>query len=334
MNKDHPLEHPRNPVTPVNPVNKFRSLRARQFKGLILLILTAAVLSFPGPIIPGPRRALCILTSNAPPYRENLDGIKARFEGKIDVAVMDADTARLAASIASDPPGLIFAIGSSAAEFAARRGQAVLFSMVYYPERHGLTGRENVAGLSLRVPPGKVVEALEAVRPRGKEKLRVGVLYPAGRDDAELKAIIAALSRYGHVAVPRLVAAGQDPGPAFLALLQEIDALWLVADPAVLPGPDFLKSMLNKALDKKVAVIGLSDAHVRTGALLAVSVDYRLEGETAARLGAEIIVGKSPSSIGILAPQNLAWSLNTKVAEEIGWQVPRPARQRFERVYP
>ncbi len=310
-------------------------IRRRQIKILIFLALAAVMLGFPGRTLPGPRRALCILTSNAPPYLENLDGIKARFEGKIEVAVMDGDTSRLAATLASDPPGLIFAIGSSAAEFAARRCRGpVLFSMVYYPERHGLTGRDNVAGIGLRVPPSEVAQALEAVRPRGKDRLRVGVLYPAGQDDAELKAITAALAAHGFEAVTRLVDPGQDPGPAFLALLPQIDALWLVADPAVLPGPDFLKSVLTKALDRKVAVIGLSDAHVRAGALIAVAADYRLEGEAAARLGSEIIAGKPPSVIGVAAPGNLVWSLNTKVADEIGWPVPRPARRRFERVYP
>jgi ABC-type uncharacterized transport system substrate-binding protein len=302
---------------------------------LLAIIFAAEISASPLQAPAQTRRVTAILTSNAAPYREHLDGFVARFEGEVTVAVLDSDTSALAGSLAENPPDLIFAIGSSAAEFAARdRSRTpVLFTMVYYPERHDLVDRNNVAGISLRVPAEKTVEALEAVKPRSKDNLRVGVLHPKGKGALELASLRAALAKHGHTLTAREVESDKDVGQALNYLLAEVDVLWLVADPIVLPGPEFLKSILNRALDNNVAVVGLSDAHVRIGALVAVSVDYRLEGDVAARLAMQILSGET-SEIGVLPAQSLIWSLNTKVARELGWPVLRSTRKRFERVYP
>lgn len=249
---------------------------------------------------------------------------------------MDSGTSGPARSLKSDPPDLVFAIGSSAAEFAAGYGTKapVLFTMVYYPKRHGLAGRDNVFGISLRVPPQKTLEALESVKPRSIKSLRVGVLYPKDRDKDELSAIKAAVGARGHIPIIREVVSSKDTGQALKSLLPGIDVLWLVADPIVLPDPEFMRVILSEALDAGVAVVGLSDAHVEMGALVSVSVDYRLEGEAAARTASILISRSDVSGIGILPPQSLVWSLNQKVAGELGWPVTRMTRRKFERVHP
>jgi ABC-type uncharacterized transport system substrate-binding protein len=58
-----------------------------------------------------------------------------------------------------------------------------------------------------------------------------------------------------------------------------------------------------------------------------------MEGDHAARLAKEVLEGKSPQEIGVQPPENLIWSLNLKVAREIGWEIPPLTRKRFERVY-
>jgi ABC-type uncharacterized transport system substrate-binding protein len=303
---------------------------------LLAVISAAEILAYPLQAPAQTRRVTAILTSNAAPYREHLEGFVARFDGEVEVSVLDSDTSALAGSLAKNPPPLILAIGSSAAEFAARNSSRtpVLFTMVYYPERHDLVGRNNVAGISLRVPAEKTLEALEAVKPRSKEKLSVGVLISKGKGAEELASLKAALTKHGHTLIAREVESDKDVGRALNSLLAEVKVLWLVADPAVLPDPEFLKAILSKALDNNVAVVGLSDAHVRIGALVAVSVDYRLEGDVAARLAMQILSGREVSEIGVLPPQSLIWSLNTKVARELNWSVLRSTRKRFERVYP
>jgi len=311
-------------------------MRPASAKALLLIILLAQILILPAAARTGDRRVTAILSSNGQPYREHVQGFSARFNGKVDVEVIDSDTSALAASLKRDPPDLVLAIGSSAARFAARSRTSapVFFTMVYSPERNGLIGKDNVCGISLRVPPDKTLEALLAIKPRSIKSLRVGSLYSKSRGGNEVSDIEAAVTAHGHRFVRREVVSAKEVGPALKSLLKEIDALWLVADPVVLPGPDFLKVVLNKALDAKVAVVGLSDAHVEMGALVSVSVDYRLEGETAARIASEIVSGKDISDVGVLPPQNLIWSLNRKVAKAIGWPVTRMTRQRFERVYP
>lgn len=309
---------------------------ARNIEFLLLFLIAGVVFSWPGFSGDDSPRVLALITSRAGPYLEHLEGFKSRFQGEVTSIFMDGDTSELEGRLASQPHSLVFAVGSSAAEFAALHadGGPVFFSMVYYPERHALTGRKNVSGISLRVPPEEVLKALDAVKPSGLKSPRIGAVYPAEGEGPELESIRDALSRSGYVFVLRRLGPGEEPGAVFKSLLPEIDVLWLVPDPAVIPGPDFLKSVLEEALDRKVAVVGMSEAHVRSGALLAVSVDYRLEGEEAARVAGRILEGEDVAGIGILPPRSLVWSLNTRVAKELGWPVLRSTRQRFERVYP
>jgi len=309
----------------------------RRFKLLapVFAVLLALAIGFSGKAEPE-KRVLAILSSGDRPYSEHLEGFRTGFQGQVEVKLLDSNSTTIKQSLKDRPPDLILAIGSSAAEFAAKnsRGIPVLFTMVYYPERHGLVGKPNVAGISLRVPPEKTLEALETIKPVSLKTLRVGLLYSSGKDEKEIESIRAALSEKGHVLDARRVDSQKDVGRELNELLPEIDALWLVADPTVLPNPEFLKTILARALDEKVAVIGLSDAHVRTGALLAVSVDWRLEGQAAAKAAGRILAGEDAGKIGVLPPQGLIWSLNRNVAQELDWPVTRVMSRQFEKVYP
>jgi ABC-type uncharacterized transport system substrate-binding protein len=302
----------------------------------ILFILTFTVMNS-HPATSGQRpRVTAILSTEAAPYREHMERFRSRFPGKVDTLVLPSDTTELIQSLRKDPPQLILALGSRSAQFAAGLDTKapVLFSMVYDPEMTGIKAGPGVCGISLKVPHEAVLSALEAVAPLSKPRLRVGVLHLPEQGRKEVESLKWALKSRGHTLVVHELSSPEDLPRTLNILLPRIDVLWILAEPSLIPDEDYLQLVLSQALNYKVAVVGLSDAHVRLGALVSASVDYKSEADHAYRLAMEILEGKPTDKIGIQPPQNVIWSLNMKVANEIGWEVSFMTRKRFERVYP
>ncbi len=280
-------------------------------------------------------RVFAILSTNAAPYREHLQRFEARFPGKVESATLGADPEALAAKLLSDPPDLVLALGAGAARFAkdARLPTPMMFTMVYDPKKHGLAAGDSACGLALKVPPEKTLAALEALWSKDGPAMRIGALHPQGQDRGEIDALRATLSKHGHRLIVREVASTDGLGSALDQLAPRVDALWLLMAPELVSGERSLDTILAYALDHRLAVVGLSDAHVKLGALVAVSVDYQKEGEYAAVVAMEVVGGKSVGEVGVRAPRNVIWSFNRKVADEIEWEVPAMVRIKFERVY-
>lgn len=277
--------------------------------------------------------ALVVLSSKASPYVEHAQGFKSRFPGKTRViALSELEKER---SGREEKPDIVVAVGSRAAEESVRLydDTPVLFTMVYNPSAHGLAGNQNVSGLSLMVPPSETLKALYSLVPSEIKKLKFGAVRSKGRAEADIETLKSALDGSGHTLEVAVVENSSESGRAFRKLSEEVDVIWLVADPVAIPDQGFLVSILELALKKKVAVVGLSSAHVKLGALVSVSVDYYLEGVEAAKTAAEL-TGEDPPKPEIKGPQSLIWSVNDKVASEIGWPLPPAIKNRFERVYP
>ena len=285
---------------------------------------------------PARPRVLALVSSSAPYYLEHLTAFERSFPGTVERLPVAAGESAVAERLAAGKPTLILAVGGSAAKLAEKISPRppVLFTMIYDPAAYGLQAGPNRCGLGLEVDPGQRLQALQALKP-GAAGLRIGVLHSPAADGRELARVDAAVRAAGYTLTVKEVG---DPGAldaSLRELLPKIDVLWLLAEPEVVPDEDALRLLLRRALDRKVMVAGISEAHVRAGALFAVSADTRAEGVRAAGLAAEIIGGRSPETVGVLPPAHVVWSVNTKVAAELGLDLaPVPTLKRFQRVYP
>jgi putative tryptophan/tyrosine transport system substrate-binding protein len=302
--------------------------------------LLALALLGPGPAAVAeaqPRPVVvALMSSNAPYYTEHLAAFQNNFPGQVVRVSAASGEAAVIEQVAAARPALILAVGGQAARLAARLPSRppVLFTMVYDPAAYGLIAGPSLCGLSLEVNPGQRLEALQALKPRA-QGLRLGALHSPAADGRELLRVEAAARAAGYTLTVKEMAAPGGLEPALKELPPEIDALWLLAEPEVVPDEDSLRLILRQALDRKVMVAGISEAHVRAGALFAVSADTRAEGGRAAGLAVEIIGGRSPETVGILPPAHVVWSVNTKVAAELGLDLaPVPTLKRFQKVYP
>lgn len=276
------------------------------------------------------------MSSDRTSYREHLERFRERLPAEITVIALPLEDTELRAKVKDSSPELILALGPTAAKSAAKLGPdtPVVFAMVYDPEGDGLPSAPNQCGARLRVPMSDVAEALAVLRPAGKTKLRIGALHDPAAGRRELDDLEAALGTEHYQLIVAPVDSPDKFSAALAALLPKVDVLWVLMEPSLIPKDEdsLREKVLRPAMDAKVAVVGVTDWQVQKGALLAVSADYLQEGDHTARIAARVLKGDPPAKIGVEGPENVIWSLNLKVAAELGWEVPPLTRKRFERV--
>lgn len=244
---------------------------------------------------------------------------------------LEGDAAKAPAVLATlyaAQPRVIVTVGSlatSAALASTSNGAGgsavpVVFSMVLYPAASGFTSTSarGVTGVSLDVPLETQFASLRRLLPAAR---KVGVLFNAGETGSIAAAAVPAAARSGLTLVTREV---REPGEAVAALgtlMEEVDVVWAVADGHVFT-PQTTPALILASLRRRVPLLGLSTAHVRSGALAALNCDYRDVGVQTAEVVHRILAGERAEAIPAVAPRRVAVALNRRTAELLDLTIP------------
>ena len=219
-------------------------------------------------------------------------------------------------------PRVIVTIGSLATSVALAGASPIpiVFSMVLYPQASGFqsTPRHAVTGASLDVPLEAQFDSLHRLLPEAK---RVGVLFHPMETGAIAAAAVGVAAERGITLVTRPVDEGANAVAALGALMEEVDAVWAIADGHVFT-PQTTPALILAALRRRVPLIGLSTAHVRSGALAALSCDYRDVGAQTGELVQRVLRGERADGIAIVPPRRHELALNRRTAELLGLTIP------------
>ncbi len=208
---------------------------------------------------------------------------------------------RIIAELRRDPPPVVVALGAKAA-YAARNGlleSQLVYVMVGDPERYGLPG-PGVTGVTEAVPPAALTAQLQLFLP---DVRRLGVMV-SDPDSPGLAALIDAASAASIDVVVALVDENGDARAPWRAIRQEIDALLLIRDPAVLT-PENVRYLVDETRRQRVPLLSPTEVLVRVGALMCVAPDHEQAGEQAALLALKILDGTPADTIEPVDPQ--AW---------------------------
>jgi putative ABC transport system substrate-binding protein len=189
-----------------------------------------------------------------------------------------------------------------------------LFTMILDPLSLGIASSMNdpggnFTGAVIQVSPGKQLDALQQVDPRIK---RIGVVYTSG--DPTSTAFLAAAAvdaKKLNIEIDATpVAAGSSTHQALLDLSKQVDAFWLIVDPASV-GPQSLSDTFEIAKANHMPVLGTSSANVREGALVALSANLRDLGDIDAEMAVPILNrAASPATTTIQGPRQTILSIN------------------------
>ncbi|MEE4357950.1 MAG: ABC transporter substrate binding protein [Desulfococcaceae bacterium] len=112
--------------------------------------------------------------------------------------------------------------------------------------------------------------------------------------------------------------------PALAQMLPEVQALWLIPDPRVMPEKKYLYDILEKCHEKQIPVFTYHSAFVRLGAVMSVAVDNPTIGRQAAGIAQELLSGKKPAD-RVQFPAGSEITLDLKKAGEYGLKYNRDA---------
>src|SRR6266852_3465052 len=299
-------------------------------RALLAAMLASAALLLPATLASGRAPAVAIvLSSKIGPFEQATEGILAALRrGPLQPEILTFDlegarekTAAVLEQVRRAEPALVITVGSLATAAVLEKPWPVpvVFSMVLYPAQSGFvagSGRK-VTGASLDVPLEQQFKTLRRVLPAAH---RLGVLCHAGETGAIVEAARKVAPHEGFTVETAEVA---EPGAALGALgalLERVDAVWTVADSHVFT-PQTTSALILAALRQRVPVFGLSVAHVRTGALAALYVDYADVGAQAGELAERVLGGEDAADIAPVTPRKVALALNLRTAEHLGVQI-------------
>ncbi len=203
-----------------------------------------------------------------------------------------------------------------------------IFCMVLDPAKYSLP-RSNMTGIALEIPFKDQIRSLLDLQPTVKT---IGVLYNPLKTGRIVKSAIPQAKVLGVELVPRKVSSEKEVPVSLRAIVQQIDALWLLPDSTVLT-PDSFNFLLKTTLDANVPVVGFSPDLVSKGALLSIHFSYEDVGKQAAHLATKILRGKKFTPGAVLSPEPLRLAINLKTANFLGITVPPDALTQFHEMY-
>ena len=208
------------------------------------------------------------------------------FNGQNDASVLN----QIGTEVVAEGYDLIIPIATTAAQVmvtAAEGRIPVLYAAISDPEGAGLTGMENVIGVSDALDTGFILEMMLAVNP---EIQTVGLLYsnsePNSRKPiAEAKAWLEAR---GIACIEKTGTTVGEIIEAASALAGRVDAVFTPTDNAVMAAEAAVAEILNGA---GIPHYTGADSFVLSGAFAACGVNYTELGEYVAKMATDILTG-------------------------------------------
>ncbi|HWP47240.1 MAG TPA: ABC transporter substrate-binding protein [Candidatus Limnocylindrales bacterium] len=239
---------------------------------------------------------------------------------------------KLIEKIKHDKPRLIFAIGDKAT-FLAKEGfpdVPIIFSMVLNWKKLDLSKNKNITGISLDVPPESQFTHLKLIAPQIS---RIGVIYSPEASQELIRRAREISSGLGIKLVEVQVTSEKAVKKAWDGIKNQIDALWMVADPIVITQDNF-EFLQKQTLQQKIPFLGYSENFVKAGALLSVSPDYETIGSQAASITLQILKDKQkPWDIQVTEPIGTVIVLNKATAKKLGLSLSDSILQLVNRTF-
>lgn len=227
---------------------------------------------------------------------ENLNLELQNAEGDIPTSQM------ISQSFISDDKDLIFAIGTPAAQVAYNltKNTPIIATAVTDAVEAGLVKSKeksgtNVAGTSDAVPLDKQLQLIKEIV---KDVKTIGVIYNTSEVNSEIQVNnLKELAKNNNIEVIAIgISSVNDIGQSLDSILDDVDVLYTPADNLVASS---MAVIANKAIEKKIPIMGAEEAHVIGGALITEGINYKKLGYEAGIMATEVLEGKDISELSI-----------------------------------
>ncbi len=227
---------------------------------------------------------------------ENLNLELQNAEGDIATSQM------ISQSFISDKKNLIFAIGTPAAQVAYNTTKSIpiITTAVTDALQAGLVKTQeksgtNVAGTSDAVPLDKQLKLIQDIV---KDVKTIGVIYNTSEVNSEIQVgNLKELANKNNIEVITIgISSVNDISQSLDSILDDVDVLYTPTDNLVASS---MAIIANKAIDKKVPIIGAEEAHVNGGALITDGINYKQLGYEAGIMAVEVLNGQDITELSV-----------------------------------
>lgn len=226
--------------------------------------------------------------------------------------------------------GIATPSAQSAYNAAMKTDVPVIYTAITDPVAAGLAREDgssvgNVTGTSDKLPVEKQLAMIRELLPDAKT---IGIIYTTSEANSEstVAEYEAAVEAYGFQLETVAISNISDVPMAADTLLAKVDCLNNLTDNTVVQA---LPTILEKANAKGIPVFGSEIEQVKKGCLAAEGLDYVELGKATGRMAAKVLKGEAKASE--LPFEKIADSslyLNTKVAENLNFEIPQEAKDR------
>jgi putative tryptophan/tyrosine transport system substrate-binding protein len=281
-------------------------------------------------------RIAVIVSQDAPPYQEALEGFKTFLMSQganpqWDVRELHGDGALAAEALQralQDRPALVLALGSLGAQSAVREVRDIPIVAGLVLRAEDTAKAPNAAAVVLEFPVETELKFLQRLLP-GQQN--IGVLFNPSENQARIDAAARAAVSLGLTLHARKVESPKDIPDALESLNKKADVLGGVAEQVVL-NPQTVRPILLFSLRNRIPFVGLSATWVKAGALYALDRDYNDIGQQCGEVALKILQGATPSSMAPVTPRKVMYSVNLKTARLLKLDIRAPVLQAAQAV--
>ncbi len=268
-----------------------------------------------------------------------------RLEGIIDGQNADIDfqsaqnditmAGQIAQNFSSVGKDLVCGIATPSAQalytVCYEKGIPVVFNAVSDPVEAKLAESPGVAydgitGVSDSLPVEDQLTLIRDILPDAK---KIGILYTTSESNSvsTLRKYKELSNKYGFEIVEKGIGTQAEVAQATDILLNQVDCISNMTDNTVVAA---LSVVLEKANAKKIPVFGSEIEQVANGCIASAGLDYFALGVKAGKMAARILGGEDISQIPYETLDESEISVNEKVAETLGINIPQSVKDIAE----
>lgn len=248
------------------------------------------------------------------PYNDALEGFKKSCGCTVEeISFQDMEHREIQAAIRDVRADAVLAIGMDALSHARLlKNLPVIYTMVPNAPQ-----QQSLSGVSMFIPPGNYLEAINDLFPNAK---RIGVVYDGHFNEAFMKEAAVEAQKMGLQLVMKTVSRAADAPALIDRMGDDIDLFWMIPD-AVVATPEVVNRLLLFSFQHRVPVFTFSKKYLDMGAAAGITinpVDIGLQtGEIAKKIFRE---GNGMSPVRVNARKTVTM-INRKIARKLGLRV-------------
>ena len=234
-----------------------------------------------------------VLSRSIPPFEAALEGFQENTLHKVRKFNMQADAERgrrIIQSLSAEDIDLLVTIGSEATRKAAEYENSIPAVYTMVMAKTDFAGRR-AAGVLMQVELREQIKNTRKFLSQADlfNAETIGVIYNPYYSSSEIKQGREIVQDLGMRLIPIAVTNNNEISDALNKLTKDkIGVLWSVLDKTV-GKPAVIKLLIQHSHKEKIPFVALSKYHVKAGALMAFSADYRDVGAQTAELAEKML---------------------------------------------